>query len=513
MNLLHHLVKRVAESPHTIAICERNAGRDRSISYQQLYAQICGVSRSLSESGLRKGNQVQLLLPVGIDLYVVLLGCLHAGLVPILLDPSAGVSRMRQCLKITEIMAFVGVPKAHLLRFIIPQLRNVRAFCPSPFFPFAKRLKFDGPLFDPSDVKVDAPALLTFTSGSTGQPKAAVRTHEFLLSQDAALRKAILLEKGEVDLITLPVFVLANLSAGATSVIADTPLALPGAPDHQSIKRQCDDWKVTRCSASPAFFEGLMHGDMPQLQKIFTGGAPVFPDLLNRIKTRLPLAQVTALYGSTEAEPIADLRWNDEFPQSLIGEELGLCAGIPVPEVKVKIIADQWGTSLGPWTENQFFAQQTPQGQAGEIVVTGKHVLSGYLGGRGDDETKIRIENQVWHRTGDAGFFDAVGRLWLLGRCSAKLPASDDFPIVYPLMIEAILRTIHSQHRAVAVEHGGKRAWVYEIGWPHSAVANASSALNQYGFTKAVSVSKIPLDQRHQAKVDYVSLHRMLQSH
>ena len=59
--------------------------------------------------------------------------------------------------------------------------------------------------------------------------------------------------------------------------------------------------------------------------------------------------------------------------------------------------------------------------QPGEIVVSGAHVGAGYVGGVGDAETKFRVGEVIWHRTGDAGYLDAHGRLWLLGRCSARI--------------------------------------------------------------------------------------------
>ena len=109
------------------------------------------------------------------------------------------------------------------------------------------------------DVPDDEPALVTFTSGSTGVPKAAVRTHGFLMAQHRALEKALEFAEGETDLITLPVFVLANLASGLTSVLADTDLRAPGKADAAAIREQCRRHGVTRCAASPAFFEALLH--------------------------------------------------------------------------------------------------------------------------------------------------------------------------------------------------------------------------------------------------------------
>ena len=113
----------------------------------------------------------------------------------------------------------------------------------------------------------------------------------------------------------------------------------------------------------------------------------------------------------------------------------GLLAGPPVSSIRLRILPDRWGDALGPWTTEHLESQQLPSGQPGEIVVSGDHVLPGYLDGVGDSESKIHVDGRVWHRTGDAGYVDDRGRLWLLGRCSAKV--SDSHGVVYPFAVEA----------------------------------------------------------------------------
>jgi acyl-coenzyme A synthetase/AMP-(fatty) acid ligase len=189
-------------------------------------------------------------------------------------------------------------------------------------------------LADPSlaplvDAEDDEAALVTFTSGSTGNPKAAVRSHGFLLAQHRAHSKALDFEEGEVDLITLPVFVVTNLASGLTSVLAATDLANPGSPDVAAVSAQCEKFHVTRCAASPAFFEGFLAtaAGVPPFEKVFTGDAPVFPDLLRRLRKALPDACIHSVYGSTEAEPITHFPADDADgePDSLTRHGAGLC--------------------------------------------------------------------------------------------------------------------------------------------------------------------------------------------
>ncbi|MCX6865135.1 MAG: AMP-binding protein, partial [Verrucomicrobia bacterium] len=367
----------------------------------------------------------------------------------------------------------------------------------------------------------DEPALVTFTSGSTGAPKAAVRTHGFLLAQHRALSHALDFEDGEVDLVTLPVFVLANLASGLTSVLAATDLAQPGAPAAAAIRAQCDRHGVTRCTASPAFFAGLLHapGGMPHVGKIFTGGAPVYPDLLRRLRAAVPDAAIHAVYGSTEAEPIA------HFPAAEASAETasitrrggGLCAGRPVPGIHLKIIADRWGEPLGPLRGGTFANLAVPNMQAGEIVVTGEHVLHGYLDGLGDSETKIHVDDRVWHRTGDAGWLDDAGRLWLLGRCAEKLPpftAAAGLPTAamsYPFAVECAMREAFPQIRMAAIAWQGRRLLVVGTpGHPQETAAIRTKA-EEFGIAQIRHLDHLPLDRRHQAKIDYPALRRALE--
>ena len=157
------------------------------------------------------------------------------------------------------------------------------------------------------------PAIVTFTSGSTGVPKVAVRTHGFLLAQHRALEETLTLEPGNVDLATLPIVLLANLASGVTSIIPDADLRAPGTIRPEPVIDQIQLLRPGRVIATPALLERLVTrledagGTLKGVRQIFTGGAPVFPSLLDRVANVAPSASILAVYGSTEAEPIASL--------------------------------------------------------------------------------------------------------------------------------------------------------------------------------------------------------------
>ncbi len=513
MNLVSLLEERAKAHPDRAALVDSWNGKDRVASYGELWRRVAAGADFLQRRGLKRGQTVLVFHPVSIELYEFLLASFHMGLRVMLADPSAGKGFISLCCRRLMPDAFFGSWKAQLLRVAVPELRGVkRCFRRGPWFPGAIAWRTDSGSAPLCGVEGEEPALITFTSGSTGVPKAAVRTHGFLLAQHRALSRSLDFQEGEVDLITLPVFVLANLASGMTSVLAATDLAKPGSPDVRAVRDQCARHRVTRCAASPAFFEGFLNSDggLPDLRKVYTGGAPVFPDLLRRLEAALPAAEVHSVFGSTEAEPIAHFR-HDEEAAALTARGAGLCSGNPVEEIRLEILRDHWGEPLGPMGGEEFRGLVRQDGQAGEIVVSGKHVLPGYLGGIGDEETKIRVDGDVWHRTGDAGWRDERGRVWLLGRCAEKMPgfpAPGDLPaesMRYPFAVECAMRERFPGVRMAALELDGRRVLV--VG---GEVEGVREAAGEFGMERVVVMEDLPLDRRHQAKIDYVELRKRI---
>ncbi len=496
------LFRRQAEAhPDAPAIIEGSSARRRVTTFAQLDARGARGAAQLRASGMEPGDAVLVLVPLSARLYEVLAAVFRAGLVAIILDPGAGRAHVEAACALRPPDAFIGSRKAHLLRLAIPGIRAIPRRFSTSWMPRAARWgKGDGPPLDPEPVGEAAPALLTFTSGTTGQPKAAIRTHGLLAAQHAALHDALALEPGQVDLATLPVVVLANLASGVTTVLPDTDLRRPAQFDTRRVLRQIHVERPTRSVASPAFFDRLLartrDGDLDSFQRFDTGGAPVFPDLLDRLAEHADRA--VAVYGSTEAEPIAHLAAADlsDADRQRVAEGGGLPVGPPVPQVDLRVVRDQWGTPRGPFSLDEWDAEQVATGEVGEIVVAGDHVVPGYLGGIGDADTKIDAAGRRWHRTGDAGRLDADGRLWLLGRCTGA--SRRDAHVVYPLQVEAALRESFGV-RAAFVDLDGRRIVAVEGRGEHVGLVEAVAWAQ---IDEVVGIGQIPVDRRHNAKVD-----------
>ena len=518
MNLVTLLEERAREYPQRPALIDSANGKDRIVTFGELSRRVAAGSETLRKMGLQRGNVVLVFQPVSIELYEILLAAFHAGLRVMLADPSAGRSFLSLCCERLRPDAFFGSWKAQCLRLAVNDLRKIPLSIRSGgWFPGTEKWRTGGNGEALTELPDEEPALITFTSGSTGVPKAAVRTHGFLLAQHRTLSHSLDFQAGEVDLITLPVFVLANLASGLTSVLAATNLSKPGSPDIDAVKAQCERHGVTRCAASPAFFDAIQRSGkgLPSFRKVFTGGAPVFPDLLRRLRKDLPDAVIDSVYGSTEAEPIAHFSANeaDAETDSLTSAGGGLCSGSPVADISLRVMGDAWGQALGPLDDVSFQALEVKRGQAGEIVVSGDHVLTGYLHGVGDTETKIRVGGKVWHRTGDAGWLDEKGRIWLLGRCAEKLPAfpaKEGLPedaLRYPFAIECAMRERFPGIRMAAIDWKGARTLVIE-GAEIDGMRESAAAV---GVKDLRYIPKIPLDRRHNAKIDYPALRAVLE--
>ena len=524
MNIVEIFEQRARTHPDLPAIIDTHRGKPRVTTFAELESASRKIAALLQREGLQAGDTVLVFYPMSAELYITLGAIFRLGMIAMFLDPSAGREHLASCCQLHQPQALIASPKAHLLRLVSSKLRKLpRKFVLGGYAPGAtkisceseKNIQGEGQICTLSD---NSPALITFTSGSTGQPKATMRTHGFLLAQHRVLHHSLDLVEGEIDLTTLPVFVLANLASGVTSLIPKADLRFPGVIDPVPIVAQIQKYNLQSTAASPAFLEKIADYCLQKnirlttLQKVFTGGAPVFPRLLDKLQRIAPQAKIVAVYGSTEAEPIAEIAYSqmtarDKF---LMQQGSGLLAGTPVPEIELRIIRDQWGSAISPLTLAEFEDLCLPSNEVGEIVVSGAHVLSGYLHGRGDEETKFCVGEKIWHRTGDAGYLDDSGQLWLLGRCATKI--IDTQGTLYPFAVECAALAYPNIKRAALIQQKGKRWLLIERndGREKIALPEIQANLRWAKLDEIRVIGKIPVDKRHNAKVDYPALKELL---
>lgn len=470
MNILAAFLAAAPGFGDRTAIIDREG---RKISFAAFARASAAVAGAWRQAGLERGERVLVAMPLGIDLYVGLAALWRLGAVAVFPEPALGLKGLRHAARATKADAFLTGGWFRLLRFAAPELYRI---------PRTLRVSHDGVGSDAvADCASDDPALISFTSGSTGAPKAIVRSHGFLAAQNARVAELLASERGdEVDLVAFPVFVIANLALGVTSALPGWNLRRPHEADVAGIIRQVRECKATRALLPPSICEALAEaGQALPLRTIYTGGGPVFPDLIERILEASPHLDLVSVYGSTEAEPIAHLHARDiaaaDWEAMKAGK--GLLAGAPIPQIRLRL-------------------------EDGEIVVNGAHVNKGYLDPSQDRSTKLLLDGEVWHRTGDAASLDAQGRLWLLGRQGGSVGG------IHPFCAEATARFWDGVRRAALVEMNGEAILAIEgdavalPAWKHNAAAIGPLVVRH--------VDRIPLDARHRSKVDAAALKRAL---
>jgi acyl-CoA synthetase (AMP-forming)/AMP-acid ligase II len=523
--LLDEAALRTSDAP---AIIDGPLGAERSTSFADLRQLSMQIAALLARSGVGRGDGIVMLVPMSAVLYAVIAAALRLGAVPVFIDPAQVAAQIERCRTALPLKAFVGSPLACLYRLLKPALRAITpAFTANGWFPGTSSLAAARSMIPinhvPADLD-DAPAMLSFTSGSTGAAKGLLRNHRLLATTQDILARHLDLPPGGINLATMPALVMANLGRGVTSLIPDVDLRRPGAADPARIAGAIKRWKADSLLASPSLIENLadhclaLGQTLDSLRAVFTGGAPVFPQLLDKFARAAPLARVAALYGSTEAEPIALLERDEIGPadRAAMKRGAGLPAGTPVAEIRLSILPDRWGQPLAGLSDAAMHSACLPAGAKGEIVVSGPHVSTGYLNGYGDAETKFRVGDTVWHRTGDSGWLDEHSRLWLTGRCAARIANSDGAGgAQYPLMVEAALADDSAIAHAAFLSHRGQRLLVVELkrGADRSGLQELASALPWAGIERVVSLTRIPLDRRHNAKIDYPALRAELDAH
>ena len=242
-NLADILREQARKRPDQPAIIETHHGQPRVTTFAALERRVGQAAALLWQAGLRPGDIALVLQPMSSDLYVALIALFRSGLTAMIVDPGAGIAQVERCCAPARPQAFLGSPRAHLLRLLAPSLGRI----PRRFVIGGRLTHVPGAIpwsrteaLPPHDASVpcdpDAPALLTFTSGSTGTPRAMLRSHHFLLAQYEALRRNLASDldveedggDAPISMTALPVFVLADLAAGGTSLLPAGNLRRPG---------------------------------------------------------------------------------------------------------------------------------------------------------------------------------------------------------------------------------------------------------------------------------------------
>ena len=509
-NVARLVLRHATESPdHAAFVTPAPSGSvaiSITTSYATLGARVASITRALQEHGVGAGDRVVVLLPMSVELYAIALAILASGATLTLVDGRQ--SRRRLLAALSDAEAHAVVAPTAIMRWwpFVPALRRARRFTVGGHtigcFHLSPSAADDTALRPTiATVRSEHPAILSFTSGSTGRPKAIVRTHGVLVAQHEALAASFAARRADVNLPGFPMAALHNLCCGATTV-----LPAPGGVEREgrvgsraeealALVRQ---YGVTSLSAAPALLDAMASAVLrsrcpaPSVRRIVSGGGPVSRALCDRVLRAFPGADSQIVYGATEAEPIATV----SMTEALVARGSGFLVGRPAAGTTIAI---QCGGG------RLVTAEHGPSG-VGEVLVRGPHVI---------DRPARDEDNERWHHTGDLGAFDARGRLWLLGRVASTVRHHG--AELYPYAIEAEMLAIDGVRAAALVGHEQAPDGELAVALREPAdraelerIARACLTRLGWGALRIRICSELPMDQRHDSKVDRVELARRL---
>lgn len=329
------------------------------------------------------------------------------------------------------------------------------------------RIRHEEPWTQMPDLTPDDLAVLLYTSGSTGKPKGVMQTHRNLVTNaDAA---AELLKAGEDDVLfsALPTFHSFALTAGMLFPLLHgltafmEPRFMP-----RSVLSRLGPNKTTIHLGVPSMYKAFLGVSRMKPSDAFagvryciSGGAPMPPEIAGGFR-QIYGKDIHEGYGCTETSPVISLNPLDQ-PNRLSS------VGRPIPGVTVEI-RDANG-------------QAVPQGETGEIWVTGPNVTLGYY--KKPEET-AQVFHDGWYNTQDMGMIDQDGYVFILGRTKHMIIVGGEN--VYPAEVEAaVIKVPEVQDVAVTGapdETRGEIVHAYVVpaaGWTGDA-AHMESTIREY---------------------------------
>ncbi len=537
LNVADRLADFAARSPDNLAVvaARRGANDYATSTFGELDADATRIAHGLVDWGVRPGTRLALLLRPGIEFVTLVFALLRAGAVIVFVDPGLGRKNLIRCLAEAEPEGFVAIPAAHAVRTFVrgkfPHAKwNVtvgrRWFWGGPTL---EQLRQRGSQTDllPAPCSplpatcADDPAAIIFTSGSTGPPKGVLYTHRMFDTQVVEIQSTYDIAPGSVDLSCFPLFALFNSAMGVTTVLPEMDFSCPASADPKKLLAAANDWKVTQAFASPAVWRNLgaycaKTGDrIDSLRQVFSCGAPVSADVLrSTLAIAAPNAKMHTPYGATECLPVATIEAAEVLGETAArtDEGAGVCVGQKFESIEWRVIriSDEPIASIDD-------AEELPNGEIGELVVRGPQASPSYV-----TRTECNLDAKIsdikgdWHRMGDVGYLDELGRFWYCGRKSQRVETAEgtmhSIPIEgrfnsLPFVRQSALvgvGSIGSQTPVLYVELEvpvGKRI----VWWNRAKVDLQSFAAESSitaGVRKFCHIQRLPVDIRHNAKIN-----------
>ena len=277
-------------------------------------------------------------------------------------------------------------------------------------------------------------AVLLFTSGTTSLPKGVMLSHNSFSSYVLSYVTPADPESDERNILTVPLYHIAGMQAMISAIFGGRTLIVQRQFDPKSWMELVEDESVDRAMMVPTMLKMLMdheefhEHDMSSLRVITYGAAPMPVEVVRRAIVEFPNAQFINAFGQTEtAATITMLPPEDHVltgdPEEVERKLKRLSSiGKPLDDVEVRIVDEDGVDSV--------------IGEVGEIVARGQRLMRGYWG---QDSATAETIRDGWLYTGDLGYWDEDGYIFLAGRSKDFIKRGGE--MISPEEVEKVLHS------------------------------------------------------------------------
>ena len=404
------------------------------LSYKQLQDQVNAFACSLLQLGLEKGDRIAIWSPNCVEWTITQFAAFKAGMILVNLNPAYKSSELEYVLNKVSCKALVIAPQfkssnyQEILTKIAPEItQSTDKLLSSQKLPHLKHIikidheqhtgihRFADLLPQPTaaqldqlhaiaaDLQFDETINIQFTSGTTGNPKGTMLTHNNILNNGYFVGEAIHLTPQDRVCISVPLFhcfgmVMGNLACithGSTMVY---PSAVFNPLDSlKTIQQE----KCTAAYGVPTMFIAILEHeqfdefDLSSLRTGIMAGSPCPREIMQRVIDRMHMTEITICYGMTETAPVSVQSSTADSVERRVGT-----VGRVHPHLEIKIVDEN--------------GKVVPRGKLGELCVRGYSVMLGYW--EDNDKTQEVIDVAKWMHTGDIAEMDEEGFVKIKGR-------------------------------------------------------------------------------------------------
>lgn len=390
---------------------------ERAWSYAELDAEVAGMAARLAGAGVKRGEHVAVLMLNRPEVVFAIHALARLGAVLVPLNTRLTEVELRWqadhadctvvlCSRETEALAGALTERRVLLSVDEPTIPVVKALAAVESVSLPVR-----------DFKLSAMQSIVFTSGTTGYPKGVMLTFENLFWSATASAARLGMLPDDRWLLCMPLYHVGGISIVFRCCLYGTAVVLMEKFEAEKVNEVLESGGVTLASFVPTMLRRLVdlrRGDAPQsLRVVLLGGAAASPDLLAQaFAAGWPLA---VTYGLTEAcSQVATMGVGE-------AKEKAGSVGKPLMFTEVKIVE-------------------------GEVVVRGPGVMGGYY--RNEEATGLALRDG-WLFTGDMGYLDADGDLWIVDRRGDLIVTGGEN--VSPTEVERVLLAFEGVREACVV--------------------------------------------------------------